>query len=190
VVPADPPLWIQIRPADPLLRPRSDSYRAPVHAKSSTQPIRILIACSRRERVSQVIREIQRQPDMQIIGQVADAIETLITVRESRVDLVVLALEGDEIPGLSSHLLSEFPGLTVLGLGAGEHLDVLEQLCPWRQRIERGEAENLVRRLRRAVRQPCSPCLEAAPVSPAGIRGTGRPVANGGRPGGDEGGCA
>lgn len=100
---------------------------------------------------------------MEVVGQVTDALEVLMAVHEAQADAVVLALDGEEIPGLSSHLLAEFPGLTVLGLAAGERLALLEQLCPSRQRIERGDARAVVRRLRHAIRQPCTPCLEAAP---------------------------
>jgi len=133
-----------------------------------------------------VIREIHRQPDMQVVGQVTDALEVLMAVREARVDAVVLALEGDEIPGLSSHLLAEFSGLTVLGLGTGDRLAVLEQLCPSRHRIERSDARKVVRRLRHAIRQPCTPLprlatddevADARGSSRQGGRNGARPVA-------------
>ncbi len=76
--------------------------------------IRVLLA-NRPRLMREVVREIiERQDDMEVVGEVLDPLDILMAVREAEVDAVILALKGSEDTGLCSHLLAEYPDLTIV----------------------------------------------------------------------------
>jgi DNA-binding NarL/FixJ family response regulator len=78
--------------------------------------IRVLLA-NHPQMMREVLTEmIRRQEDIDLVGEVLEPLDVLVAVREMRADAVVLALEECEEPGLCSHLLAEYPDLTILGL--------------------------------------------------------------------------
>jgi DNA-binding NarL/FixJ family response regulator len=81
----------------------------------STQKIKVMLA-SRPKMLSQIISSmINRQSDMQVVGEVIDPIELLNAARAVSVDVVIITpLKIEEQPRICSHLLEEFPLLKII----------------------------------------------------------------------------
>ena len=87
--------------------------------------IKVLLALE-----SPVLREllrnlIEREPGIALSGEVevADPIDLLVEVKETQADVVVQTWQGsEEMPGICSLLLTEFPDLLVIGVPRhGDH---------------------------------------------------------------------
>ena len=115
--------------------------------------IRILLA-NRPRMMREVVREmIEAQPDMEVVGEVLDPLELIVAVRETEADAVILALEGSEEPGLTSHLLAEYPKLTILGLPSRGKTAFVR---PGRQEIVDPTGPKILEALRQAILAPCT----------------------------------
>ena len=58
---------------------------------------------------------IAEQPDMEVVAAAGDSMEVLLVAGESTADVVVMrGAAGGREPGLISHLLGEYPGLSVV----------------------------------------------------------------------------
>ena len=77
------------------------------------------------------------QSDLEIIEEIGDGVELLVAVGQTHADVVVLGLRDSELPGICSHLLSEYPDLKILGVTADGRRGFLYELRP--QRIPLGE---------------------------------------------------
>lgn len=111
--------------------------------------IRILLA-NRPPVILEVMRGmVQRQEDMEVVGVIQDPIGLLVAVREMEADAVILMLEDNEEPGLCSHLLAEYPNLTILGLAADGKTAFLR--LP-RRKINLPSEASIVDALRDAIR--------------------------------------
>ncbi len=75
---------------------------------------------SRPQMLSEVIRGmIERQPDMELVGEVVDPIELLIAVRGMLVDVVLITpIKAAAEPRICCQLLGEQPSLKVVTLSA------------------------------------------------------------------------
>jgi chemotaxis response regulator CheB len=60
---------------------------------------------------------IERQPDMEIVGETVDPLGLLLAARQTRAEAVIMTLRNSEDRGLISHLLAECPGVTILRSG-------------------------------------------------------------------------
>ena len=94
------------------------------------------------------------QADLEIVGEAMERFELLMMVKETRADAVILSAGESDIPGLCSHLLGEYPSLTIVVLGAGGKHTV-EQLCLCRWELAEPSIESALGALRTAIRQPC-----------------------------------
>jgi DNA-binding NarL/FixJ family response regulator len=120
------------------------------------QKIRIILANYPRI-MRELVREIiQRQPDMEIVGEIVDPLHVLLAARETRAEAVIVALKNSEDPGLISHLLAECPSLTILGLASQGDDAFIVQMCPQRTEIIDSSVANILSALRQAIRSPCS----------------------------------
>lgn len=118
--------------------------------------IKVLLA-NRPRMMREVFREIiERQSDMEVVGEVLDPLDILMAVREMEADAVILAVKDSEEPGLCSHLLSENPNLTILGLTSEGKSAFIEQLCPRRREIIDPSEGSILSALREAIRAPCT----------------------------------
>ena len=80
-------------------------------------------------------RALERQSDLEIETVDPDPVELLAAVDRTAADVVVVTLpESGADPGISSHLLLEFPGLLVIAISAAEQRAAL-----FRQEIVREE---------------------------------------------------
>jgi two-component system response regulator NreC len=72
---------------------------------------------------------LEKEPDMAVVSEAADAEETLVKVRESRPDVVILDINipGRTATGLARDLLSERPELALLMLTIHEEEHYLRQ---------------------------------------------------------------
>jgi len=96
--------------------------------------------------------------EFEIVGETNDAMTLLANVREERVDaVVVLTDEPDrQQPGVVSHLLAEYPDLTVLAVlpsGAAN----IAQRCTLLRTVTAKAPTALASALRDAVKNPCEP---------------------------------
>ncbi len=111
--------------------------------------IRILLA-NRPPMMLEIMREIvQRYEDMEVVGEVLDPIGLLVAVREREADAVILTLKDYEEPGLCSHLVTEYPNLTILGLAADGKTAFLRRP---RREIKVPSVDSIVDALRDAIR--------------------------------------
>ena len=97
---------------------------------------------------------IELQDDMEIVGEALESFELLMMVKETQADAVILSAASD-VPGLCSHLLGEYPSLTIVVLGAVGTSTRVEQLCPSRWDITDPSNESALAALRAAIRNPC-----------------------------------
>lgn len=79
--------------------------------------IRVLLA-NRPLMLREWLRElINSQSDMEVVGEESNAMGILRAVGEKAADVAIIALgESDEMPGVSSHLMAEYPHLVLLGI--------------------------------------------------------------------------
>jgi len=118
--------------------------------------IKVLLA-NRPQILREVVRDIiERQPDMEVVGEALDPLGVLLAAKETEADVVVIGLQDSEEPGLVSHLLAECPHVTVLGLASQGDTAFIAQMCPWRKEIADPSEVNILSALRHAVQEPCS----------------------------------
>ena len=60
---------------------------------------------------------IQRQDNMETVGEAFDPINLLLTVDDTESDVVIMGhANADRMPGICTHLLAEYPDLLILTL--------------------------------------------------------------------------
>ena len=105
----------------------------------------------------------------EIVARSSQAFDVLLAVRDARADVAVLVADDDEEPGLVSHLLGEYPDLTVLTFFP-EGRAVIAQRCPTRLCVDHPSPRELLRQMRDAVFNPCS--MTTGATTPTGRNGT------------------
>jgi DNA-binding NarL/FixJ family response regulator len=118
--------------------------------------IRILLANDPQMRRALMREVIERQPDMEIVGETVDPLGLLLAARQTRAEAVIMTLRDSEDPGLISHLLAECPDLTILGLASSGDSAFIVQMCPRRSEIANPSEATILGTLRQAIRSPCS----------------------------------
>ncbi len=78
--------------------------------------IRVLLANRSRMMQEVVDGMIQSLPDVEVVGGMVNPVDLLIAVRETNADALILDLENSEEPGVISHLIAEYPELTIVAL--------------------------------------------------------------------------
>ena len=116
--------------------------------------IKIVLA-NRPRMMREVIKEmIEAQPDMEVVGEVLNPVDLLVAVRETAADAVILGLEDSEEPGVCSHLLAEYPGVTILALAPDRRTAVIR---PGRRMILKPSDARILSALSRVLRAPSGP---------------------------------
>lgn len=115
-------------------------------------PIRVLVA-NLSGVLQHLVKElIEQQTDMQLTGEVQGTIEVLEAAGEN-VDIVVHGAEHPyPLPGICSHLLSEYPNLRILVVAPSGEEAVLYWLGLRRQQLRKVSSANLLKSIRRAHR--------------------------------------
>ena len=96
---------------------------------------------------------IQRQFDMEVVGEELDPVELLLAVDETRANVVVLdLLDSGEEPGICSHLLAEYPQLLVLALSSERERAVLCRQIIHKETLSNASDDEILAAIRRAER--------------------------------------
>lgn len=129
--------------------PRAKDYRGGRNAEDGrVKKIRILLA-NRPRMTRELLKEImESQPDMEMVGEVLNPVDLLVAVRETEADAVILALQDSEEPGLTSHLLAEYPDLTIVGLASNGNTAFVR---PGRREIADPTGADILTALRHAI---------------------------------------
>ncbi len=88
-------------------------------------PIRVVVANLSSAILQTLTDQIKQQNDMELTGQAQDAVEVLTFVSEN-VDVLVLGAEqgyNGGLPGICSHLLTEYPRLKILVIGSNSGVE-------------------------------------------------------------------
>ena len=113
---------------------------------------------SRPKLLSEVIRNlIERQPDMEVAGEVVDPIELIFALREVPADVVIITPykpNGD--PRICVQLLKEHPQLKVLLLTGESKSVYIYQSGSRRKHIEKPSKQTIID----AIREPRRPVNE------------------------------
>lgn len=97
---------------------------------------------------------IQRQTDMEMVGEVFEPIELLWAVGETNADVVVMALpDTNEDPGICSHLLAEYPQLLIIAVSRERDRAFLYQRRPTKELLLRPSNEEILTAIREAVEE-------------------------------------
>jgi len=75
--------------------------------------IRILLAAPADMRV-ELNRSLAGADDVEVVGDAAGTMEILLATGDLRPDVVVLPMIDDDVPGVATHLLSEYPDVKIL----------------------------------------------------------------------------
>ncbi|HEV2207043.1 MAG TPA: hypothetical protein VGR36_10910 [Candidatus Acidoferrales bacterium] len=79
--------------------------------------IRVLVANKPRLMQDLVLATISDQPDIEIVGQVADEAQLIATVQETRPDFLIVALEkSDRLPRACRAALENNPNLRIIAI--------------------------------------------------------------------------
>jgi len=77
---------------------------------------------------------IEHEPGLELVGEAADPIDLLVEVKSRQADLVLQEWPAEELPGICSHLLIEYPDLLVVGIPRdSEHVFLCRQTVSTRR---------------------------------------------------------
>jgi DNA-binding NarL/FixJ family response regulator len=97
--------------------------------------ISVLLA-NRPRMVRGLVREmIERQPDMEVVGEVLDPLDVISAAQETEADIVVIAINNGEAQELRRRLLVQCPNVAILALSLSGGTAFIEQLRPQRREM-------------------------------------------------------
>jgi DNA-binding NarL/FixJ family response regulator len=97
--------------------------------RSGLAPIRVLLAG--RPAIRDTFEAtLAGADDIDVVATATGPIDILLTVGRSRPDVVVIEIEGDQLPGVTTHLSAEYPRVKVLGVTADLRHAMLAELHP------------------------------------------------------------
>lgn len=117
------------------------------------QKIKVLLA-SRPKMLSDVIRNmIERQSDMEVVGEVLDPIELLLAVRAMKVEAVIVTpLNSDGESRICRLLLAEHPQLKIITMSAKDNKAFLHESGTSKKRIDGPSEPSILGAIRGAMR--------------------------------------
>lgn len=117
--------------------------------------IRVLLANSRPRIMREVVRQtIERQPDMEIVGEVLDPSALVHIAEQTQADVIIVALEDSEALGLARDLLAKIPAVTILALASKGDAAFIEQVRLGHREIADPSEANILTALRQAIQAP------------------------------------
>jgi len=104
--------------------------------------------------LSDVIRNmIDHQPDMEVVGEVLDPIELLLTAKARPVDVVIVTpLDSEGEPGICRQLLAEHPQLKIVTLSAKSEVAFLYESDARQKRINEPSEQSILGAIRESMR--------------------------------------
>ena len=117
------------------------------------QKIKILLA-SRPKMLSDVMRNmVERQPDMEVVGEVLDPIELMLEVKAAKVDTVIVTpLESEREPRICRLLLEEHPHLIIVTLPAKGETAYLYRSGRARMRVDEPSEQSILGAVRESLK--------------------------------------
>jgi DNA-binding NarL/FixJ family response regulator len=113
--------------------------------------IRILLANHPRM-VRLLVREMmERQSDMEVVGEVLDPLDVISATQEAEADVVVITINNNEAQELRRHLLAQCPNIVILALSLSGGIAFIEQLRPQRREMVDPSEVTILHALRQAV---------------------------------------
>ncbi|WP_127554009.1 response regulator transcription factor [Actinoplanes sp. OR16] len=91
--------------------------------------IRILLAVPVELR-AEFDRGLAGADDVEVVGAAERSMEILLTTGDLRPDVVVLLMIDDDVPGVATHLLSEYPDVRILCVSADRQRIAVCELEP------------------------------------------------------------
>jgi len=118
------------------------------------QKLKVLLA-SRPKILSEVLRNmIERQPDMEVLGEVLDPIDLLFVARAMPVDVVIVTpLEANGEPRICRHLLEEHPHLKIVTVSAKGEAAFLYESGSHKRRIDEPSEPSILGAIRESINQ-------------------------------------
>jgi DNA-binding NarL/FixJ family response regulator len=95
---------------------------------------------------------VERQLDMEIVGDCRGPMNILREVGRTKADAVIFMQAGSAEPGLCSQLIAVYPDLTIMGIAPDMKAAVVQQLRVQRRQLMLPQNENLIAALCTAVR--------------------------------------
>lgn len=95
---------------------------------------------------------IAEEPDMEVVGEVADGVGVLLAVARTGANVVLHSNTGNGLSSTCSHLFAEYPGLLVIGIDPGD-----EEAVMYRQEIVATPTTAGIDGLCTAIRSHCEP---------------------------------
>jgi len=86
-----------------------------------------------------------------VVGEALDPLEVLLAVRRTEADVVVTTLPSSREPGISSHLLAEYPQLVVVALDPEGHRAILYRQVLVKETLDNADNKNLFSKLRKLI---------------------------------------
>ena len=117
-----------------------------------TTMIKVILALE-----SPVLREllgdlIEREPGIELVREVADPIDLLVEVKQTQAEVVIQEWpESEEIPGICSHLLTEYPDLLLIGITQDTGHAFVCELTIARRRFRTAELHDVLFEIQKRV---------------------------------------
>lgn len=115
--------------------------------------IKVLLA-SRPKMLSEVIRYmVERQPDMEVMGEVLDPIELLLAVKATNADVVIVTpLDANGEPHICTQLLTAYPQLKIVTQSAKGEAAYLYESGAHMTRIDEPSEQSMLGGIRECMR--------------------------------------
>lgn len=87
--------------------------------------IRVLIAHMQGTLAPQIVQHILEQPDMLLVGQIQNQINLLLAIDMGVDVLLMTSSDVIQLPGIGTHLLSEYPHLRIIVIESGQAMAMM-----------------------------------------------------------------
>ena len=95
----------------------------------------------------------KRQSDMEVVDEIDDPVELLVSLRDVDVDVILLSIDHSGASGLPSHLFAEYPTITLVIVTEDCRSAYIENLWPHRNSISDVSPDGVISALRLAGSQ-------------------------------------
>ncbi len=112
--------------------------------------IRVLLALRSELLTDIVASQIEGEPDLQVVGVATDPVDILVEVARTQADVVISEWPDPEIiPGICTHLLTEYPGLVFLGVSRDSDQAIAARQTITKTTVESAGINELLSEIRR-----------------------------------------
>lgn len=114
--------------------------------------IRVLLA-TKSPAVSTRLKDlVQQDREMEVVREVTDPVDLLVAVNQTQAEMVIGEWpESEEVPGIITHLLTEFPELLVIGIPPNREYAFAYRQTITATRFRTTELHDVLGELRRAA---------------------------------------